>query len=440
MKILQEALNKINPIRKDKRDFFIALIQGLIGSVGKKTFRNLARFTQMAEHTFSRQMVKAFDFVCLNAALIQVSIREGDILIGAQDASFVQKSGKKTYGIDFFWNGCEGKAEKGLETDTIAIIRINGDQKAGYALSTEQTLANPIPMAERPKNKKAKRAEKTKAPKGERAMAKKNNATKKEAPIVLTRIDAYLDHLKRVAHKMIELGVKYMAVDAAYTKNKYINGVVAAGLHAIGKLRIDARLLRIYTGLQNARGRKRLYEKGKINAEDFKNSVVTKIDDEGIELRSCIAHSVSLDRQIKVVWVKKTLDDGRSGEAYLFSTDTEIDTLQLYKLYVARFQIEFIFRDAKGFTGFTDCQSRDARRLHYHFNASLVALNVAKLQDQELQEKEGVQYAFSMTNWARKYHVGIVINRFIAMLGLDQTSIKSHPDYESMLSFGGIMH
>ena len=142
----------------------------------------------------------------------------------------------------------------------------------------------------------------------------------------------------------------------------------------------------------------------------------------------------------KVGSLQLAADKMRKGSFDLFSTDTEIDTLQLYKLYVARFQIEFIFRDAKGFTGFTDCQSRDARRLHYHFNASLVALNVAKLQDQELQEKEGVQYAFSMTNWARKYHVGIVINRFIAMLGLDQTSIKSHPDYESMLSFGGIMH
>ena len=49
-----------------------------------------------------------------------------------------------------------------------------------------------------------------------------------------------------------------------------------------------------------------------------------------------------------------------------------------------------------------DCQSRDARRLHYHFNASLMALNVAKLQDSELQQKEEVQHAFSMTNWASK--------------------------------------
>ena len=59
------------------------------------------------------------------------------------------------------------------------------------------------------------------------------------------------------------------------------------------------------------------------------------------------------------------------AEAFLFSTDLELDTLKIYQYYVARFQIEFIFRDAKGFTGLEDCQSRDSRSLHYHFNASL---------------------------------------------------------------------
>jgi hypothetical protein len=46
--------------------------------------------------------------------------------------------------------------------------------------------------------------------------------------------------------------------------------------------------------------------------------------------------------------------------------------------YKARFQIEFIFRDAKQFTGLLDCQSCDADKLDFHFNASLTALNLAK--------------------------------------------------------------
>jgi hypothetical protein len=84
--------------------------------------------------------------------------------------------------------------------------------------------------------------------------------------------------------------------------------------------------------------------------------------------------------------------------ALLFSTDTTLASLRLYKYYKSRFQIaelgrtaspsmthtqaEFIFRDAKQFTGLCDCQSRQQQSLDFHFNASLAALNIAKLQQQ----------------------------------------------------------
>jgi len=414
MKILEQALNKINPIHKKQKDFFITLIQSLIGSVGKKTFRNLARFAGLTEHTFGRQMAKPLDFVGINAALIKTSKVIGDVLLGIQDASFIQKAGKLTEGLDEFWNGCAGKAEKGLELDGIAVVKLNGDKKEAYTLSAKQTPANPVPKAER-KNKKKDKA----------------------AP---TRIDFYLDHVKKIASYLIDLGVQYMVVDAFFAKIKYVSGVILLGLHVISKFRKDARLVRVYTGPQKARGRKKITDNSKINSEDFKDSVVTKVNDGQIELRSCIAYSLSLKRKVKVVWVKKLLGAGKYGEAFLFSTNTQQDALQIYQYYVARFQIEFIFRDAKGFTGLADCQSRDARRLNYHFNASLLALNLARLQDLELQQKEQTKYAFSMTNWARKYHVDIVINRFISMFGLDQTLIKSHPDYERLLAFGNVRH
>ena len=220
--------------------------------------------------------------------------------------------------------------------------------------------------------------------------------------------------------------------------NKYVNGVVALGLHVVSKLRIDARLRCIYTGPQKARGRKKKFDTGSICTDDFKNSKVTNIDTEAIELRSCIAHSVSLGRLIKVVLVRKKLDENKYGEAYLFSTDLKLSDLCIYEFYVARFQIEFIFRDAKNFTGLGDCQSRDAQRLHYHFNASLTALNIAKIQDSEIQKSSQVTRPFSMASWSRKYHVGIVINRFISMFGFDQTLIKSHPNYNQFLEFGSI--
>lgn len=413
MKILEQALNKINPINKKQRDFFIILIQGIIGTIGKRTFRNIARYMQIEEHRILRQMTKIFDFVGLNAALIQSSKKDSETLIAAQDASFISKSGKETKGLDFYWNGCANKAEKGLEVDVIATIKVSGDKKESLTLSAQQTPANQTLKEERKKKKKTEP----------------------------TRIDFYLEHVQKVIKKILELGIKYMVVDAFFAKDKYVNGVVALGLHVISKLRKDARLRHIYNGPQKPRGRKKKIDIRKVDPSDFNNSIVTEIvGNEKIELRSLIAYSPSLKRSIKVVLVRKLVDGDKYSEALLFSTDIEMDTLKIYQFYVTRFQIEFIFRDAKGFTGLTDCQSRDARRLHYHFNASLTALNVVKLQDAELQQNQNAQRPFSMVNWARKYHVEIVINRIISMFGLDQTLIKSHPDYDKMLAFGSVKH
>jgi len=413
MKILEQALNKINAY-KPQTKFLLALIKGFIGCVGKRTFRNLARYMGMDEHTLARQMSKELDFATINAELIRSVKNDGDIIMGVQDASFISKAGKSTHGVDDFWNGSQSKAEKGLELDTIGIVIIGKEKSQAYTLSAKQTPANPIPKAKRGKGKKSAAEP--------------------------TRIDFYLDHLKEVAPTMLDLGVTHVATDAFYTKKKYVNGVVDLGLHVIGKLRKDARLDRVYTGPQKKRGRKKKKDVSKISSDDFKDSAVTIVVGQKIELRSCEAYSASIGRKIKIVWVTNLNNPNKLGEAYLFSTDTGLSALQIHTGYTARFQIEFIFRDAKGFTGLGDCQSRDAQRLNFHFNASLLALNVAKFEDHEMQKKENVQHAFSMTNWNRKYHVEIVISRFIAMFGLDLTSIKLHPDYEKVQSFGNVIH
>lgn len=70
MKILIYALDKIKSIGKNKKSFLIQLIQGLIGATDKRTFRNMSRYTEIEEHTFSRQMTKDVDFPAINAEMI----------------------------------------------------------------------------------------------------------------------------------------------------------------------------------------------------------------------------------------------------------------------------------------------------------------------------------------------------------------------------------
>ncbi len=82
------------------------------------------------------------------------------------------------------------------------------------------------------------------------------------------------------------------------------------------------------------------------------------------------------------------------------STDLEIDPLHLYQCYTARFQIEFIFRDARQFTGLADCQARSPEALDSHVNASLTAENLAKAAWQQQQTTEPL--SFSMASYKRR--------------------------------------
>ena len=49
----------------------------------------------------------------------------------------------------------------------------------------------------------------------------------------------------------------------------------------------------------------------------------------------------------------------------------------IYRYYKARFQIEFLFRDASN-TGLNQCQARSENKLNFHFNASLTAVSLSK--------------------------------------------------------------
>ncbi len=48
-----------------------------------------------------------------------------------------------------------------------------------------------------------------------------------------------------------------------------------------------------------------------------------------------------------------------------FSTDPSLSGEEVLLYYRNRFQIEFCFRDAQGYTGLTDCQDRDKWKLDF---------------------------------------------------------------------------
>ena len=358
----------------------------------------MARYSDWSERTYRRHFAQSYAFIRLNQGLIDKAIVPTHFQVGVIDASFVPKSGKATYGLDRFYNGKASRAERGLEISMIAVVDV--EQAIGYALSVQQTPAAP--------------------PDDEQDTAH-------------SRVDDYLDHL-RATRTALPAAVRYLVGDGFYSKVKWVNGVAALGLEVIGKLRCDANLNYLYDGPQQARGARRKYD-GKVDLTDLGRWQALGEVEADTSRYTAVVWSVNLKRKIRVVYLLNRKHPERLCYALLFSTDIELDPIQLYEAYRARFQIEFIFRDAKQFTGLTDCQARDAQKLDFHFNASLTALNLAKW-DAYQQRDTDQPFVFSMASYKRRQLNQHLLERFIRNLGLDETLIKSHPNYQSLCDYG----
>ena len=423
MDLAEKILNGLH-ITKPQRNFLLTLFTTILVVRGKVNFRNLSRYSDLSEKTYSRQFAKAFDAVSFNRQLLNEAIGTDSERLLAFDPCFIPKAGKQTYGRDFFWNGAHNRTEKGLEISTFSIVDVG--RNTGFALSarqTEPTLASGLVGS--PEEKAEEKTGK--------AAPKKVGAS---APEDETLIDAYLQHLGQV-HPHLLPAEKHVVVDGYFAKKKWVDGVDAFGLHTIGKLRTDADMRYFYTGPKREKGsgRQKTYD-GKVDWQDLGRFHYVAYQD-GFEIYTLVLNHVSLKRTLRVVVVLDVRDPAKQRYALLFSTDTHLDALTIYRYYKARFQIEFLFRDAKQFTGLADCQARDADRLQFHFNASLTALNIAKVELLQAQDHAG-PIVYSIASLKACHFNEHYLQIISSQLGLDLSSIKNLTQYRFLREYGQI--
>jgi IS4 transposase len=214
---------------------------------------------------------------------------------------------------------------------------------------------------------------------------------------------------------------------------------VALQLHPITKLRPDANCVFLYTGPHlKRRGRRRKYD-GKVNFHDLSRfeALGTLADKPHINLYTALVWHVSLKRQLRLVVLVNRKEATKPRYIVLASTDLALDGHKLVELYVARFQIEFLFRDSKQFSGLTDCQSRAESVLDFHFNAALATLNLARAE--ELRAQPTLKpHVFSMASWKQRHFNERLLDVFIDNLALDPMWVKNHPSYEELSTYGAI--
>jgi hypothetical protein len=362
---------------------------------GHVTFRNLSRYSPYHEKTFARHFATSVDVVALNkAAMTQVVPPDHEQAL-VLDASFVPKRGKHTYGLARFWTGTHSRTEPGREISALGWLDVT-DNRA-YALSIAQTPPpGPAPDQE------------------------------------LTRIDIYLDQVTRVVQPHALSPLRYVVTDGYYSKQKFLAGLQALGLHQIGKLRRDANLRYLYDGPPHpGPGRPKQYD-GKVQGADLSRFVQGASGDEGIVLYTQVVNYVQGQGNVRVVVVEPSTN----RFAVLFSTAIDLAAARLYRYDKARFQIEFLCRDAKQFTGLTDCQARSQSKLAFHVKMSLLAVTFAKLEAR--QDAHNQLSSSSMASLKRRYFNQHLIDRILTILAEGTRLDKSSPEYERLCNYGTI--
>src|SRR5207245_7544870 len=124
--------------------------------------------------------------------------------------------------------------------------------------------------------------------------------------------------------------------------------------------------------------------------------------------------------QLRVGVLVNRKDPHKPRFIVLASTDLALDGRKVVEFYRARFQIEFLFRDSKQFTGLSDCQARAEAALDFHFNASLATLNLARAEEVRASPDHSTQ-VFSMASWKQCHFNALLLNLFIEILAIYTT-------------------
>jgi len=336
-------------------------------------------------------VAKPFDFLKFNKELT-LSHGSGRFAI-AFDPSYISKSGKKTPGVGWYWSGCANQAKWGLEIGGLAAIDI--DNHIAFHLEAVQTL-NP----------------------------NEQKLTDWYAGVLSARKDT-LTAISR-----------YMVADAWFSKRTFVDQIVLMDMHLISRFRDDADLRYISKDKPTGKkGRPRKYS-GKIILNDIDKEYFTFISqDEESTVYSAEVYSKALKRTIRLVHVTYHNAKGKETCKLYFSTDLSMPATDILLYYRSRFQIEFLYRYGKQFTGLGDSQARSENKLHFQFNASLTSINITRVVHWLSLPKEE-RKAFSMSDIKTLNHNTILLQRFIDVFGINPYYVKNQNYFKELIYYG----
>lgn len=388
--LIELILCEMNGLSKPQLGFMRWIFIAWLGFPVRRNMTNLARFGPYCEKTIRSAFSRGFCFVDFNARLIDRSCGGEKILVF--DPSYIRKSGKKTYGANYWWSGMAQRVVWGLELGVVAVIDVSSRQ--GFSFHAVQT-----PCLK------------------ELEAAGKNLMTH------------YISIITDQGQRLKKLGIGYIAADAYFAKQNFMDAIVQMEMHLITRARTDANLKYLYNGPQKKTGRRKVYD-GKVDCKKIDKRRIRQFhEDDLCTYYSGIVYAAACKRNVRIVYMQSK----KTGEhVILLCSDVKLAPEKILDYYRLRFQIEFLIRDAKGHAGLEECQARSKEKLNFHFNMALSSVSIAKAATW-LSRPQPERKAFSMRNINIFFTCQLFTKRVFQNLGLDLSCKKHQEAYYNCL-------
>jgi len=390
--LIINALSKsatFRTLKECRKNFIINVLLCFSSIKGKINFLQMERFSEKCEQYFRINFENKFNFQGFNLTMIKERI---SACIVAFDPSYIHKSGKKTYGLGMYWSGCASRSKWGLDICGFAVVDIA--LNTAFHLNAIQT----------PKSKD-------------------------------TNLLHYYCQIIKENYLYFKELTCYLVADSYFAKSEVVKTVTALGMHFISRLRDDAVLF--YPNREPKTGKKgapKKYE-GKVKPADPDMNFFTLCHNTNeLKVYNAVVYCKAFKRMINLSIAVFYKNQKEVARKLYFSTDLKIDGMKIVSYYRSRFQIEFLYRDAKQHCGLEDCQARSKNKLYFHFNAALTAVNLAKMHWLDTRKSEAEP--FSMANFKTLCNNMLLLNRFFSVFAINPNTPKNHQKIKELYKYG----
>ena len=389
--LCEQCFLSVSPLSKWRKDFIKDVLWLFLSITSRVNFSQLGRYGHYGEQRYRQQFGEKFDFLEFNAAMIKQYGGKRQVI--AFDPSYIPKSGKSTPGVGYFWSGCAGKSKWGLEIGGIAALDL--DNHTAMHLEAVQTFPN-----------------------------KDTTLLEHYATMIIDR----KEQLAKISNIVV--------CDAYFSKETFVTKLMDQEFQVLSRFRDDVRLKYLLPKAKTGRrGRPKMYD-GLVDNKNLNLKYFQLVEEnEGTRIYQATVRAVALKRNVKVVIVQRIVNSEVKSHKVYFSTLTSLEATEILEMYQMRFQIEFIYRDAKQFTALNNCQARDENKLNFHFNMSLTSVNAAKaihwysIPKQERKE-------FSLSDIKIINHNTLLLERFISTFGIKPYTLKNNQNVKELLLYG----